>query len=73
MNILQMLGKAPQNITKILFMKTRREDWSNDLPSKRMSFAIFIRDAEIVFTEPLLSTKASCAAYYGKKKEDITT
>jgi hypothetical protein len=34
-----------------------------------MSFAIFIRDTEIVFTAPLLSTKASCAAYLkGKKK-----
>lgn len=44
------------------------EDWNNDLPSKRMSFAIFIRDAEIVFTAPLLSTKASCAAYSTKKK-----
>uniref|UniRef100_A0A0A9D6C4 Pco106335 n=1 Tax=Arundo donax TaxID=35708 RepID=A0A0A9D6C4_ARUDO len=32
------------------------------LPSKHMSFAIFIREAEIVFTAPLLSTKASCAA-----------
>jgi len=33
-----------------------------------MSFAIFIRDAEIVFTAPLLSTKASCAAYLSQKK-----
>lgn len=44
------------------------EDWNNHLPSKRMSFAIFIRDAEIVFTAPLLSTKASCAAYSTKRK-----
>jgi hypothetical protein len=36
-----------------------------------MSFAIFIRDADIVFTAPLLSTKASCAAYL-RKKEMIT-
>jgi hypothetical protein len=46
--------------------KTSLENWSTDLPSKRMSFATFIRDAETVFTAPLLSTKASCAAYYGK-------
>lgn len=44
----------------------------SDLPSKRMSFAIFIRDAEIVFTAPLLSTKASCAAYYAKNDEIST-
>jgi hypothetical protein len=52
-----------------MITKTRQEDWSIDLPSKRMSFATFIRDAETVFTAPLLSTKASCAAYYGEKYE----
>lgn len=46
----------------------KEKDWNNDLPSKRMSFAIFIRDADIVFTAPLLSTKASCAAYLRRKE-----
>lgn len=47
--------------------------WNNNLPSKRMSFAIFMRDAEIVFTAPLLSTKASCAAYIKGKRTDKNT
>jgi len=58
--VLEILVHAPRMLEKS-FIKI--EDWNNDLPSKRMSFAIFIRDAEIVFTAPLLSTKASCAAY----------
>lgn len=37
------------------------------LPKKRMSFAIFMREAAIVFREPLVSTKASCAAYQHNK------
>lgn len=40
---------------------------SKYLPSSRMSFPIFIREAAIVFTAPLVSTKASCAAWYNKK------
>ena len=60
MIVLEILVHAPRMLEKS-FIKI--EDWNNDLPSKRMSFAIFIRDAEIVFTAPLLSTKASCAAY----------
>jgi hypothetical protein len=42
------------------------------LPNKRMSFAIFIRDAEIVFTAPLLSTKASCAAYSIERRKGLS-
>lgn len=33
------------------------------LPKKRMSFAIFIREVAIVLRAPLVSTKASCAAW----------
>eukprot|EP01018_Ginkgo_biloba_P021777 Gb_21506 [translate_table: standard] len=32
------------------------------LPSRRISFAIFIKETETVFKAPLVSTKASCAA-----------
>ena len=34
------------------------------LPNSRMSFAIFIRETDMVFRAPLVSTKASCAACY---------
>jgi hypothetical protein len=34
-----------------------------DLPNKRMSFAIFIREVATVLSAPLVSTKVSCAAW----------
>lgn len=41
------------------------------LPKKRMSFAIFIREVATVFSEPLDSTKASCAAYQNEHGKNI--
>lgn len=41
------------------------------LPSKRMSFAIFISEAEIVLRAPLVSTKASCAAWKKSKSKHL--
>jgi hypothetical protein len=65
--LLEILRVCPKILEKLCYKNILF--WNTDLPSKRMSFAIFIRDADIVFTAPLLSTKASCAAYLRKKKK----
>lgn len=44
--------------------KQVRSKQQTNLPNKRMSFAIFIREVATVFRAPLVSTKASCAAWW---------
>lgn len=47
---------------------TKESKLQTNLPSKRMSFATFIRDVATVFRAPLVSTKASCAAWLKRNK-----